>query len=130
MDGMKARLLIEEFRQHMAAFGEKHEVVVDVGTAKYADTFLKIAVELAEITPDGQIQSEDARTFVARAKLYGLQPTDLNREFLHRGRKFKVTGAGRKNSRCPILCKEVGTNGVLTAFSEHVVKQCLENTNV
>ncbi len=61
--------------------------------------------------------------FVACAKDFGLQPTDLGRVFTFKGRRYRIAGMMEHTRVEPIICIDLQDQKV--RFRERVVRDCL-----
>jgi hypothetical protein len=82
-----------------------------------------ITVKLVASLPDaatGTIESVEARDFKANAWRWGMQPTDLGREFTHIRDTFTIIGAKPKAGKFPILAKR--SDGKVYKFAPEQVR--------
>ena len=101
----KCKLLRAALENVLTDLGRKLDMKIVVGNSiRFTDA--EITVKLVASLPSattGEIESVEARAFKANAYRYGLQPTDLGREFTHAGDTFTITGAKPKAGKFPIL---------------------------
>ncbi len=102
-----------------AAFGE--EMGVMVGSARFTKTSVQFKIEMSEPNAQGQVESPHVTAFKTHCKLFGLEPTDLGRTFVSRGRTFKIVGILPKCYKNPIAADAVD-NGKKFKFPVEVVK--------
>lgn len=99
-------------------------LVIKMKGGKYSATNILFKVEVSVIAEDGTVATPEAETFKRLAVHYGLQPTDLNREFIASGVSYRITGLNTKRSRFPISAKRCH-DGAGFKFSEDTVRNAL-----
>lgn len=90
-------------------------------------TFLDVAnfkLVCSPIGEQGEAVDKDAEMFKRAAGLIGLKPTDLGREFVSRGEKFKLVGYNPRRSKYPFVCVKV-SNGKRFKFPKAAVVNAL-----
>ena len=101
----KCKLLRAALENVLTDLGRKLDMKIVVGNSiRFTDT--TITVKLVASLPDaatGTIESVEARDFKANAWRWGMQPTDLGREFTHIRDTFTIIGAKPKAGKFPIL---------------------------
>ena len=121
MDRTKVRYLREVLKQALEEFGEKENLVVDLGSATFGNSNVTFKLNLNEVSGDGSVLTREAVAFQRAARLYGLQPEDLGRVFRSpSGKRFKITGLNTRAHKYPIQAEEVGT-GKRFKFPSHAV---------
>jgi hypothetical protein len=98
-----------------------------LGRCTYGETAI-FKLECSPVRADGTVTDKSAEDFKRYALLmYGLEPSDLGREFSFQGRRFKITGAKPRATKMPILAKDVGS-GKVFKFAPATVKTFLQLT--
>ena len=101
----KCKQLRIELETALAAVGAKLGMNIQVGgSMSFTDT--TITVKIVANLPSGAtgtIEKIEAKDFKANTWKWGLQATDLGREFTHGGDTFVITGAKPKSGKFPIL---------------------------
>lgn len=113
MDKQQVRHIRDLVNQELVELGKRLNVKFEVGGASYdpngAATFkLKVGV----INAEGETYTVEKADFERYARTYGLQPSDLGREFQMGGHWYKIVGASRKARSYPILGQKIGTTQV------------------
>lgn len=101
------RATVRQYRQLIETvlkpLGEKLGVSISVGNASFTANNVRFKLEVAKVAATGEVISNDAESFSYNATKYGLQPSDLNREFTLRGTTYKIVGCKPRSWKRPIL---------------------------
>ncbi len=107
----KCKLLRAALENVLADLGKKLDMEIQVGgSMSFTDT--TITVKLVANLPNaatGAIESVEAKDFKTNTWKWGLQQTDLGREFTHGGDTFVIIGAKPKSGKFPILANRRDT---------------------
>lgn len=122
MDKKTAQELSRAVQDALAPLGLDRGLVVRVAGGRFDATCLTIKVELAERSGDGLVLGADAVAFQQLARLFGLQPEDLGREFTDSGGTFRVIGLRPRSPRFPVICRDMGTLKNLKMPAERVAR--------
>jgi len=79
----------------------------EMGSVSYTDNTATFKVVGSEVSEDGEVFSQEAEDFKRHAASYGLQPSDLGKEFNSRGNLFVITGLKSRRRKYPISATEV-----------------------
>lgn len=127
-DNVTYRALSKEINEALAAIAAKHSIKIGVAGGKLGIGAKNLEIKLAlSVVENGKVVSKEAEAFKRYAKLEGLEPTDLGRQFTFtaRGRKetYKITGYATKAKQYPILAE--GPDGRTYKFDVSDVKRGL-----
>ena len=125
IDRDACRLLRRELQQSLEPLAEKFEVSVNIGSARFNPNSVTFKVEIATIGSDGQVNNREVGIFKRNAFLWGLQPSDLGREFVAMGETYKIVGANTRRHRFPISADRV-RDGKPFKFGHETVKRGLK----
>jgi hypothetical protein len=109
-----AKLVAESYGLHFEMKG-----------GRYTATNLILKFELSVVSEDGVPRTREAGIFSRDAKLVGLAPEDLGKEFLWKGERYVVRGLRPRSSKRPVTCERV-SNGRLFNFSATAVAAALQ----
>lgn len=113
------RNLRDELQTHLDAISAEIGYKLTLGNASFGAT-VTFKLEAAPMDMNGDATSKTAEDFKRGAYLFGLQPTDLGREFIANGARYKVTGLAIKSRRFPILVER--EDGKVFKFPAETVK--------
>jgi hypothetical protein len=102
IDRSKAKQIGREVEQALQEVAERHGLTVDYRGGTYDPNTYKPRITLKSANAD---ESE----FKMYASRYGLERSDFGREFVSKGRLFRITGVSPRSPKRPILCEEVDT---------------------
>ena len=103
-------------------FGENIKIEVDSG--RFSTQNVGFKIEVARCNKDGVAQTPEVANFSWTCIAFGLEPTDLHREFMFRNEKYKITGIKPRRYRYPISASRV-RDGRGFKFPPDVVKKGL-----
>lgn len=126
-DRASVRQILEECEEALRPIAEKYGLTLDRKGRTYRSDSLPVMYQfmVTEKDEDGNVLSAEAKDFVARAVLYGLEPEDLHREFKSRGNTYRITGLKPRSRKYPILGEDVRT-GKTYKFPLETVKAGLK----
>ena len=120
MDRRRARVLGTELETVLAEFAAKNGLEVENKGGKFDSLSFAPKFEFREVG----VESREALDFKSEAHYYGLEPTDLGREFMSNGKTFRITGLKTRNRTMPIIAENV-VNGRSYKFRSENVKMAL-----
>lgn len=116
----------EEAMELLRPLAEKYGLVLDhkrcSATREAMPVMLQFLVRKEDA--DGNALNARASDFQKLAQYYGLDASDLHREFSCHGSKFRITGINRKAKKTPILAERLD-NGKSYRFDSYTVKALL-----
>lgn len=110
----------------LKVLGEEFGLTITVkGGGQFSDSTFQTKVEFALPSAGGELMTTEATAFRLNARLYGLQPDDLFREFTYAGKRVKIVGLKTRAHKMPILYVDLGT-GKRYKCSEDAIKIWLD----
>lgn len=99
------KVLLEKYNSE-----NEHGLTLSLGDATYNEhsvTFKTTATIALEGIPQVIEPTPEAASFLREAKLYGLQPSDLGREFVADKTTYRIVGLKPRNRSLPIIAEDV-----------------------
>jgi hypothetical protein len=102
-DRPQVKLVREVIQKELDKLAQNMKMTIRVGNASFTPTTINFKVEVAAIGEDGKVHSPEAENFKQFAAMYGLQPTDLGKQFRSwKGDTYTITGLSPRRSKYPI----------------------------
>jgi hypothetical protein len=121
-DRTSAKMLGAEIEAALQDVARKHGIAIRRGHGTFDNSNFALKVECSVIDQGtGEAITREKRDFTAYATLYGLEPSDLGRQFEFRGHIYTITGLKTGASRFPILA-ERGADGKTFKFPVDTIK--------
>ncbi len=114
-----------EIEQALAPIAEKYGISIRAGGGRFTETDANLQLVLLVRDSDGDPITPERADFVRFAREYGLEPTDVGREFALSGYRYVVEGLKTSNPRYPILARKK-IDRRLYKLSADAVKMALE----
>jgi hypothetical protein len=97
-----------------------------MGKITYTGNNAVFAVEAAVRGPGGVVMGREAEAFLQNAMQFGLEMTDLGRDFEHFDKWYRIVGM-KPRSKSPVVCQRIDPPAkFLTLFPAHVVRHYME----
>lgn len=106
--------------------GEQFNVNIKTKGASYDATNVTFKLSCDVIGENGEIETQEAKTFKLYAELIGFKKDDLGKEFKHGRDTFRITGYKPK-SKNGLIANKVGTT-LNYKFAPELVKQLMTIT--
>lgn len=84
---------------------EELGVAIDFGSCTFNTSNCKLQLKVSVLDPDGKAMTEESESFRTNAKLFGLEPDDLGREFTFRGQSYTICGLKPKSRKYPVIAR-------------------------
>lgn len=97
------RIFREEAEKTLEALGTKYGISISLGNASFTANNASFKLQLATTGTDGVANTKEITNFKLYAAGFGLQETDLNREFIDGGKKYKIVGLLPRSYKNPIV---------------------------
>jgi hypothetical protein len=102
-------------------------LAVTMGKITYTGNNAVFAVEAAVRGVGGVVMGREAEAFLLNALQFGLEVTDLGRDFAHFDKWYRIVGM-KPRSKSPVICQRIEPpSKFLTAFPAHVVRHYMEH---
>lgn len=85
----------------------KYNIVIRGAGGSWTSNNMTMKFTASVKSTDGDVQSPEIVAFRQSAFALGLQPTDLGREFRHRGTKYKLVGYHSRRPKFPMVGERV-----------------------
>lgn len=101
-------------------------LAISVGKITYTRNNAVFAVEAAVRGEGGITMGREAEAFLVNAIQYGLEPSDLGRDFQHLDNWYRIVGM-KPRSKTPVICQRIAPPSKFqTLFPAHIVRHYLE----
>lgn len=109
-DGHTARLISDAMLKALKVVEQEFGVVFSAHGGRYSSDGKNYTpkIEVSTLSKDGSVQSREVENFKKYAKMDGLNPEDLGREFMMRGELFKIVGYNANARKNPIIIEKGG----------------------
>ena len=100
---------------------------ITMGKITYTEHNAVFAVEAAVRGESGITMGREAEAFLVNAGRFGLEATDLGRDFEHLGVWYRIVGMRPRSTRTPVICRCIAPpTKALMLFPAHVVRHYME----
>ena len=125
--GAQTPVFLDECREALEPIAEKYGLTLDRKGKSYQHEALPVMYQflIKEIGEDGNELTAAGKDFISHASLYGLEPSDLGKEFRRSGNTYKITGFKPRSHKLPVLGQDVKT-GKTFKFTVEDVKLALK----
>jgi len=121
--------ILDEIDVALEGIGKKYNLQLKTRrTYGYTDKNFRVEVE-GVVVENGVAETREAQCYKQLATHYGLDPNDLYKEFISRGRRFKIMGLKPKNFRYPVVVEELPTGKRFKFSVDAVVEATLFSQN-
>ena len=124
IDRRTLEMLRGEITEALQALATKHGISLKAGSGKFSNgSHGTVAIEIATIGESGMVESREASDFRMLGGLYGFQPDDLGRTFIHPMSReaYVIKGLRAKATKNPIMATNA-KNGKDYLFPQSVAK--------
>ena len=80
-------------------------VMIDLGNCTFQTSNCRFQLKVAVLDPNGKPITEEIDSFRSNAKLFGLEPEDLGKEFVFRGQSYTICGFKPKSRKYPVIAQ-------------------------
>ncbi len=80
-------------------------VVVDLGHCTFQASNCRFQLKVAVLDSKGKGITEEVNSFRSNAKLFGFEPSDLEREFVFQGQTYTICGFKPKSRKFPVIAR-------------------------
>ena len=101
-------------------------LTITMGKITYTGNNAVFAVEAAVRGAGGIVMGREAEAFLMNAMQFGLEVTDLGRDFQHFDKWYRIVGM-KPRSKTPVICQRIDPQSKFQSlFPAHVVRHYLE----
>lgn len=116
------RIAVEAKLQEVA---KEFGIAIKTGNGTFTRSNFNFKVEACVFANDGTVLSKEAEEFKRFAPSYGLEASDLGKEFVLRGETYKIKGLSSRSTKFPIFATKL-SDGKCYKFPEDMVKTLLK----
>lgn len=80
-------------------------VVIDLANCTFKTNNCRFQLKVAVLNSEGEAMTEEIDSFRSSAKLFGLDPDDLGKEFIYRGQSYTICGFKPKSRKYPVIAR-------------------------
>jgi len=84
---------------------EELGVAIDFGSCTFKPSNCRFQLKVSVLDADGKAITGESESFRSSARLFGLEPDDLGREFVFRGQSYTVCGLKPKSRKYPVIAR-------------------------
>lgn len=84
---------------------EELGVVIDLGHCTFQASNCRFQLKVAVLDSKGKGITEEVNSFRSNAKLFGFEPSDLEREFVFQGQTYTICGFKPKSRKFPVIAR-------------------------
>lgn len=103
-------------------------VKVALGNASFMPTNVTFKFDMTIKSQNGEVETKEQTYFKQYANIYGLDPSDLGKQFSSQGYQYTITGLNPRAKRMPILATRSG--GQSFKFTAFAVKEGLSKGGI
>ena len=96
-------------RKHLEAvlkpLAEKLGVAIDLGQCTFEVSNCRFQLKIAVRDSNGKAITEETESFKRNAKLFGLEPADLGKEFNYQGQPYTICGLRTKSRKYRVIAR-------------------------
>jgi hypothetical protein len=123
LDKPKIKYIRKRMETVLKPLAQELGVTIDVCNCSYQQSNCKFQVKLAVMDSAGNAVTEEIDFFRESAKLFGLEASDMGKEFTYRGSIYTICGLNPKSRKYHIIAK--GANGNRYKFPCRIVLKAL-----
>jgi hypothetical protein len=114
------RKLRVEMDEVLKTLADKYGIQIKAGNATFSENLVTLKVDCS-ILKDGKAVTKEAEAFLAYAKIIGLDPSDLGREFSLNNKTYKVLGFQPRKEKFPMICEDTKSGKMYRLPEDSVV---------
>jgi hypothetical protein len=103
------RATVTYIRKHLEValkpLAEKLGVAIDLGQCTFEVSNCRFQLRIAVRDCNGKAITEEAESFKHNAKLFGLEPADLGKEFNSQGQSYTICRLRAKSRKYPVIAR-------------------------
>ena len=113
----------ERLEAVLSPLAEELGVAINLGGCSFRGCNCKYQLEVALFDPNGQAITGEVQAFSSSAHLFGLESSDLGKQFIFEGQPYNICGIKSKNRKYPIIARS--SNGRQYKFACRTVLEAL-----
>ena len=123
LDKPQIKYIRKRMESALKSLAQELGVTIDVCNCTFQQSNCRFQVKLAVLDSAGNPVTEEIDLFRESARLYGLEASDMGKEFTYRGKAYTICGLNPKSRKYPIIAKAV--NGKVYKFPCEIVLKAL-----
>ena len=123
LDRPTVKYIKKRLESAVKPLAEELGVAIDLGNCTFKTSNCKFQLKFAVLDPDGKAMTEESESFTSSAKLFGLEPDDLGKEFMYRRQSYTICGLKPKSRKYPVIARS--DNGKDYKFACRTVLEAL-----
>ena len=84
---------------------EELGLAIEIGSCTFNTSNCRFQLKVSVLDGDGKAITEESESFRSNAKLFGLEPDDLGKEFVFRGQSYNICGLKPKSRKYPVIAR-------------------------
>lgn len=84
---------------------ERLGVAIDLGPCRFQVSNCRFQLKIAVLDATGRAITEETESFKHNAKVCGLEPADLGKEFIFQGQPYTICGFSTKSRKYPVIAR-------------------------
>ena len=123
LDKPTVKYIRKRLKTAVKPLAEELGVVIDLANCTFKTNNCRFQLKVAVLNSDGEAMTEEIDSFRSNAKLFGLEPEDLGKEFVFRGQSYTICGFKPKSRKYPVIAQS--DNGKNYKFACQTVLRAL-----
>jgi len=105
LDRPTVKYIRKRLETAVAPLAKELGVAIDFGSCTFKTSNCRLQLKVSVLDGDGKAITEESESFKNSAKLFGLEPDDLGREFVFRGQAYSICGLKPKSRKYPVIAR-------------------------
>ena len=105
LDRPTVKYIRKRLESAVKPLAEELGVVIDIGNCTFKTSNCRFQLKISVLDSDGKPITEEIDSFRSSAKLFGLEPDDLGKEFTFQGQSYTIYGFKPKSRKYPVIAK-------------------------
>jgi len=105
LDRPTVKYIRKRLKTALAPVADELGIAIDFGSCTFKTNNCRLQLRVSVLDPDGKAITEESASFRSNAKLFGLEPDDLGKEFTFRGQSYTICGLKPKSRKYPVIAR-------------------------
>ena len=105
LDRPTVKYIRKRLEAALTPLAEELGVAIDFGSCTFKTNNCRLQLRVSVLDPDGKAITEESESFRSSAKLFGLEPDDLGKEFTFRSQLYTICGLKPKSRKYPVVAR-------------------------
>ena len=129
-DRTNLRLLSDDIKTALVPLAARWGITLTYKGARFLPDNATIKIDAATVGASGIVNTRERDNFKNYASMYGLNPSDLDKEITYAGKKYILIGLNTRRSKYPIVATCVGNGKTILLTCEGVKSALLRQASV